>query len=268
MEDVHVSQEEGGDLDTSCLDHAAFPLFTPLLKACEDYASLSGCRFQGRAFAHIEHTTEKTPIVDARSKAAPVVADFLARLRAGDEGLSDSVTAAYQLVMDESVRNGMIATCRELQLWPANTPEVDRNYLDFSASLPTIAKRVYNEDVHRRKDPRWGRKATTASFLVDFAGEAGVVRPNLVEQSGGVLQEFLALVDRWTIEQECSLAKAVQPRRSVRGLLMGLVLGVTAEALRRHAQPASLWSGRSAVLLLAVVVGVAIARRSRRPPRS
>jgi len=194
------------------LDEAAFPCFAPLLSASQAYASHSGCRFRSSDFCDfpLEESTEVIELrspsagngteedgeaasrrLAARLQAAPAVASFAGRLRAGERELVEEVTRAYDVVMNESVRNAMVAAFREVGLWPpspapAGIEDSDCDFEDFSAPIPVIAQRTYNDEAHRRHDSdvcgggssgRLFQLAATASYLVDFVYETGVQLP-------------------------------------------------------------------------------------------
>lgn len=196
---IHAAGDEDL-LEDLTLDEEAFPCFAPLLSACQAYASHSGCRFRSSDFSDLpgkdspQANTCEAPEDDveeaaachrlaARLHAAPMVACFADRLKDGELELVEEMSRAYDVVMSESVRNAMVAAFRELDLWPpvpapAGIPEADCNFEDLSAPIPVIAQRAYNDEVRRRReDSNFGtifRRATTASYLVDFIYETGV----------------------------------------------------------------------------------------------
>merc|ERR1719375_445297 len=93
----------------------------------------------------------------ARLQAAPAISCFADRLRAGERELVEEMSRAYDVVMNESVRNAMVAAFRELGLWPPSpAPEGvaddDCDFEDLAAPIPVIAQRIYNDEAHRRRD--------------------------------------------------------------------------------------------------------------------
>merc|ERR1712216_740782 len=129
------------------LDQEVFRNFWPLLDSSRDYARLSGCRFRSRSFdgiagdesqaavtstrAHSDDTDDRLPSAAdtddrmiARAHAAPTVYRFADRLRAGEAALLEELDKAFRIVMAESVRSAMIATCQVLELWPPSPAPV------------------------------------------------------------------------------------------------------------------------------------------------
>jgi len=219
---VTLSAEDREDVEGGAmLDEAAFPCFAQLLSASQAYASQSGCRFRGSDFYDLprdEGSVEATacPRLAAKQQAAPTVAHFAARLRSCDQELVEEMDGAYEVVMNESIRNAMVAGFRELGLWPpVPTPpgiaDCDCNFEEMSAPIPVIAQRAYNDERQRRQDAALGggsavgrslRHATTASYLVDFGYESGMNLPSASSGSRHVslLQAFGDRVDQWKNE--------------------------------------------------------------------
>jgi len=163
------------------LTENAFPSFAPLLKSCQDYARLSGCRFRCSSFertpglgdaaaavcagpralaviakksgSSMAFTTRSLPRLAARRKARPAVVRYTARLKAGEEHLVEEVRKAYGVVWEESLRNIMMAKFAELGMWPpdmpADSPRDDCSYSDLSAPALVIAVRLWNDEVQR-----------------------------------------------------------------------------------------------------------------------
>jgi hypothetical protein len=205
------------------LDELAFPCFAELLAASQAYASHSGCRFRNSDFMDVSDGNEDTEcsIRAAKVRALPVVHEFSARLNAGEESLKEEMSRAFDVVMMESVRNAMVAAFREVDLWPppvqiSGIDEEDCDFEDLSAPIPAIAQRAYNDEVRRNRDAVSGggagfgqsfRKATTASYLVDFACEVKAPLPSSSSSSrhAAMLHEFGANLERWEREQgHCS----------------------------------------------------------------
>jgi len=269
------------------LDASAFAAFGPLLAVCHDYAALTGCRFRERIFRSdagedVEPgVASSTPsaLRTAALQAAPTVAEYAQRLQEGDEGLLETAERAYRLVMGESVRNGIIATLREFDLWPPRPSppgvlENDCSWEDTSASLPEIAQRAYNDEARRGREGAFQAligRAATASFLVDFASEVGGVKtPKLAETHQEMMQEFMSRLEEWQLSGGASAAQGGHARAR-RALLAGL--GGDIETVRDlRAQVQERWSknwessagtaANVAVAGLALVAGYAALRRA------
>lgn len=216
------------------LDQETFKNFWPLLDDSRDYARLSGCRFRSRSFDGLarEESHEDVPkasgtrvhsddpdscLSEARARAAPAVNSFAKRLRAGETALLEELDKAFRIVMAESVRSAMIATCQLLELWPPGVTQMittgvepdDCAFEDVSAPLPAIAMRLYNDELRRKgltsqqgdTDPM-RRRAMMASFIVDFATAAGAPLPELPETYDMMLKDFKAQASQWELDQE------------------------------------------------------------------
>mmetsp|Transcript_9893 Transcript_9893/g.26083 ORF Transcript_9893/g.26083 Transcript_9893/m.26083 type:complete len:280 (-) Transcript_9893:133-972(-) len=235
------------------LDVQAFPAFGSFLAACQDYAELSGCRFLHGSFPGLAGDTcvsdalegdRDTATRAAKFKAAPAVDEFAQRLRAKDEQLLECVESAHRCVMTESIRNGMIATCRELSMWPPRPgpPGIsadDCAYEDTTAPFAAIAQRLYNDEARRDCEEllhQLQRRATTASFLVDFATEAGVAGPALSDSRQEMLQEFMARVEEWaaSTSQGGTMTPVSVSALAREALLVGLGPGGAADSMRRQ----------------------------------
>lgn len=281
---------------TGRLDVDAFVPFRELLEACQDFAEHSGCRFQRRVFEAQTLPSEGQAMEAANRKAAPMVAEFTRRVQARDQELMDCVERAYRFVMAESVRSGIVATCREVGLWPPpdppkGVPEDDCSYQDTTAPLPVIAQRAYNDEVQRLREASLQplvRRAMTASFLVDFVGEAGAPPPVLSESHLDMLREFMLRVEEWAAASSAqvqpwpaasspgglaSAAAAAVKDRAQQALLQGLGLGTAADVARQEVLICwtKNWETPAGTLLnvaavgLAVAAGVATLRRATRP---
>lgn len=235
-------------------DKELFPAFAPLLSACEAYACHTGYRFDMGSFDGLcleptatcadvagtlllpvistRRATEPGPVIAAKLRALPAVRDFTRRLRAGEAPLAREAEAAAQAVEAESLRNAMIATLSELEMWPPAEGVLDlrhgrADYLDLSVPLPVVAQRLYEDSLQRLADVQSGcvverarRKALTSAFIADFAwqatdggqvGEAeratnasGTAREALAQQqaeSREALRRFEDLVGQYRQEQ-------------------------------------------------------------------
>jgi len=202
------------------LDMYSFKHFSPLLARSQGYAKLSGCRFLAHSFAPaIEQMPRQTSSSsscekpDGSMEAAkeilqPIATEFAERLRAREPALVEELERAFGLVMAESARNEMIATLQALGLWPPSIKganEEDCSYEDLSSPLPTIAQRLYNDEMRRHcvaAEQAGGacpsrRRAMTASYLVDFAHVMGIPLPAVPETQQVMLQEFSQRVAEW-----------------------------------------------------------------------
>jgi hypothetical protein len=167
-------------------------------------------------------------------QAEPAVRVFSERVLAQEPELVEELDRAFRVVMLESVRNAMISTCRALEVFappgpaPNSVDPTDCAFEDTSVSLEVIAQRLYNDEMRRRagipggmnavappahggaaEDESEGaaasirlgsrllRRARTASFLVDFAREAGAPLPKMPEAYEAMLQEFASRAAEW-----------------------------------------------------------------------
>lgn len=248
------------------LDAEAFAPFRELLEACQDFAELSGCRFQRRAF---EALPVDGPLSKAKAKALPAVALFAQKLQDMDQALLECVERAHRFVMNESVRSGIVATCREVGLWPPDPPplgvsEEDCTFQDTTAPLPVIAQRAYNDEARRCTDASLEpllRRAMTASFIVDFAGEAGLPPPPLSESHSEMLTEFMLRVEEWAEERgnRGQTDSALTTAREA--LVKGLSFGEAAKVLQDQVaeQWTKNWETPTGALMNVAAVGLALA---------
>eukprot|EP00427_Karlodinium_veneficum_P015189 CAMPEP_0169140858 /NCGR_PEP_ID=MMETSP1015-20121227/43892_1 /TAXON_ID=342587 /ORGANISM="Karlodinium micrum, Strain CCMP2283" /LENGTH=140 /DNA_ID=CAMNT_0009206989 /DNA_START=54 /DNA_END=472 /DNA_ORIENTATION=+ len=121
----------GCRVDVCHFDKVAFPAFAPFLAASQDYARLTGYRFSLGAFGGIQCSEASAmPIVSnergqdtgvllaAKLHAALDVKSTAEKLKIGDSKLEENLARALVIVVNESARNSMIATCKELELFP------------------------------------------------------------------------------------------------------------------------------------------------------
>jgi len=269
--------EDSNSFDT-CLDTDSFPAFAPLLEACQDYAQLSGCRFVRGALQEFEtcNSTLEDKLqgekLSAMRKAAPLVALFKHSLllpRADGSGeLRDTVARAYRLVMTESVRNGISATCREFDLWPpkpapAGISDDDCAYEDTAAPLAVIAQRIYNDELRRSTEDAFKpllRRAATASFIVDFATEVGADLPALSELHQQMLEEFMSRVAESSAGHHSEHGRSSIGARARKAFLAGIGPGGGVEGLRSHVEVrwAKNWESTGGTILNVAMVGVAM----------
>ncbi len=196
------------------LDHQAFPKFEKFLSALESYALETGCRFRLSDWpmvttpgnAEFVMISEDQPTVQSEgSSVSPdrAVIEFTDRLRNNDQELVNEIAFAAKICEQEGLRNVMIATCKELRLWPP--PGEDRlesiAYSDTSEPLDAIAWALYNHEKCLNESDRAShdRLCRTASFLVDFAHSIGVTQITGTSKAGSaLLTDFLTRAKEWT----------------------------------------------------------------------
>jgi len=285
--DYGTARNQSGSRSDEPLHTDGFPAFRLLLEKCQDYADLSGCRFERGALADFVELKANLPsglksgqaerLVAAKLKAATTIEEFARRLRDGEEQLVHCVDNAYHLVMSESVRNGIVATCREVGLWPPQPPPPDVGtddctYEDTTAPLPKIAQRAHNDEARRQREEGFKvalKRAATASFLVDFAAEVGVPLPTLSSSHEEMLQEFMVRVEEWGQQHQQQQQQQQQHApvlgslvaRAREALLAGLGLGLAASAAKKIVRErwSKNWETPSGALLNAAMLGLALA---------
>lgn len=238
-----------------------FPLFYELLEACQEYAALTGGRFLKCS------NSLPSAAREALVKAEPVIEEFSQRLKLGEEELLDGIYGAVQLVMKEGVRSGILATCRELEMWPprpvpSGVSDDDCSYEDTSSPFPVIAQRLYNDEQRRLREAAMQplvQRALTASFLADFAGGIGVSVPSMSESHHGMLEEFMARVQEWASQRQ-GAHEASLSRTAETALMQGIGLGAVADSVRQELQMRweKNWETHAGTALNIATVGVAI----------
>lgn len=184
------------------MDVSAFPNFQPLLSALEEYATSTGFRFRLSDWGGVDTPTDFV-LVDGDESAGSVVATYVARVRAGDELLVNELSRAAKISEQEGLRNVMVATCKELKLWPPSTSDRLESiaYSDTSEPLDAIAWALYNHEKCITENPlAHKRLCQTASFLMDFAHAIGTgERYTVTSKAGaGLLTDFLTRATEWT----------------------------------------------------------------------
>ncbi|CAK0870763.1 unnamed protein product [Prorocentrum cordatum] len=183
--DVAEVRDEAAE--PGCLDLRAFPRFAPLLASTQEYAQLTGCRFQSDSLCSLssfllsadlstgsgEPQSQRAELLAAKRRAAPTVLEFTERLKLGEEGLMEELEKASRMVMSESVRRGVVATAQNLCMWPPDPPpasvaEGDCSYEDTSAPMDAIAQRARSSQ-HKLTFRGWPVGATTAGSSGNFA---------------------------------------------------------------------------------------------------
>ena len=157
------------------MDADAFPAFKDFLIKTEPYARTEGFRFRG--INHFPATL--------RAFLAEVSANLAEAPE--DAPLREDLKRALLLCESEAIRKVMVATCRELDLWPPT---------DLSEGIQQTAWALYTHQKSLDSDSviasRHNSMTLTAFFIVDFAASAGV--PEATETSEGgrkLLKEFL-----------------------------------------------------------------------------
>jgi hypothetical protein len=224
-------------------DLQTFPAFADLLTATNEFAKSSGFRFRTSDLP--EH---------------PLVAHFMQLVRIGDEPVRKDIERAVKICEQESIRNVMMTTCKELHLWPPLCEDRLQSmaFTDTSEPLETIAWALFNFQSNLEAAPETlearAQLQRTASYIVDFAHAAGCDSGNEMSKSGrDLLLDFLARVKEWTDAhkyQQSSLRKAVLEK------LHGLVDERYIDELDRWFE--AHWE-KVAVGSIAFVAGIAIA---------
>ncbi|CAE7352935.1 LIP [Symbiodinium natans] len=172
-----------------------------LLEASDQYARHSGCRFRRASFEDLTEEGSDPELQAAKAQAAPVVKEFLARLKdSPDQALLKDFNEAFDALWTESMRSSMVARCHQLDLWPPSPSplgiaEDDVEYEADTTSLFAIAQRLYNHDCRRNASTM--RRLSTASFLADFAYEAGIPTPDFFRSRSPVLDKFEQMADEY-----------------------------------------------------------------------
>lgn len=176
------------------------------------------------------------PRLAAKLHALPSVREFARRVRASEPELIQELDTAFALLMSESVRNAMVATCRKMDLWPPPTSSLRSGggTVDMGASrwadalpLPLLAQRLYEEEAARHAADEGGagaeeqgaaaaRAARTAAFLVDFAAENVVWKPEMADAQARRLSDFIAHAAEWEHRRQMQSSFREMPRRSKR----------------------------------------------------
>jgi len=218
------------------LDIGSFVHFAPLLEACQDYARCTGCRFHGLSFeaktlaplrdvlyegdlvlstSGVMSLDPLGPRLLAEVCATPIVHEFKQRLQRREPELLADLHRATDVLIKEGVRNCLRGTCQRLGLWPplsmlSNIDANDCFYYDAQAEVPAVAQRLFNDDKRRaRVRANSGgvdlehALAATASFLLDFAQEAGVLLPAVHPRHAAFLRDFAENVAAWEKTAAC-----------------------------------------------------------------
>jgi len=230
-----VVSSRASDTHRRPLDVGAFPAFSALLDASQEYARLSGCRFRSRSFDGLhKNSTDRSKAVrsvgaslpcytqetDADSKTIAMLAannaiqEFTKRVRSGEDRLVQELDDACRLAMEEGVRNGMVTTCQRLALWPPSAtllsaqppalgPHESLSKEGCAERLPVTAQRLYEEEMERHAGRSGAaRRARTAAFLADFSDAAGAAQPPMPDCQANAFHEFTQTALRWEQQVE------------------------------------------------------------------
>ncbi|CAK9072352.1 unnamed protein product [Durusdinium trenchii] len=209
------------------LDVKAFPHFSELLSASEGYARHSGCRFRKGSFSNLpEGDTVLEDRDAAKARAAPAVKEFMEKVEGQtDQALCCELNEAFNILWSESMRSAMVARCQQLDLWPPNPPPegIDNADCDCSkdtSSIVAMAQRLYNQA--QKRDASYTRLLSTASFLADFAYEAGLPTPQFFLTRDPVTEKFETMAD----EYERTLISPPNNRKRTWWLPWNMTLGL------------------------------------------
>lgn len=194
------------------LGEEVFPCFAPFLVAAQVHARQSGFRFSIVRSCETESGIDPDVIAAWRERVQ-AAADAVTHGEATVEqaSLMAEFQKACDVIVAESVRNAMINTCKELELFPPPplakelaVDEKDCAYEDCTAPLPVIAQRLYNDSEQRllygECEGRAQQKIQllTSLFITDFAEDAHVATPPLSPTAQSMLSDFAASVADWT----------------------------------------------------------------------
>lgn len=201
------------------LDRKTFFKFDKFLAALEPYAQETGCRFRmndwpltlmtpttAGEFVVIPDSEEDPNVTGAFASIEyqrKIVVEFSERLGNQEVGLMSDIASAAKICEQEGLRNVMIATCKELRLWPPTSEDRLESiaYSDTSEPLDAIAWALFNHEKCLNESDRetHDRVCRTASFLVDFAHSVGVTQGTATSKAGSVLlTDFLTRAKEWT----------------------------------------------------------------------
>jgi hypothetical protein len=192
-------------------------------------------------------------------------------LRSGEAPLLEEFDKAFRIVMAESVRSAMLATCQLLEQWPpspspAGVADDDCAFEDVSADIPVIAQRLYNDEQRRQRlapgsgdfDPM-KRRAMMATFIVEFATAAGAPLPESSTTYGVMLADFKARALEWELTRELMTDGQLHPKdHTGAGAEAPQIKGDAATNPSQMLQNASIWTATLANTAIAAVWGTAI----------
>ena len=157
------------------MDSDAFPAFKEFLNKTEPYARTEGFRFR---------SIENFPVTQRPFLTEAAHALVAAR---EDSPLREDLRRALLLCESEAIRKVMVATCRELDLWPPR--ELTEGIQQTAWALYTHQKSLDSDAVI---SSRHNSLTLTAFFIVDFAAAAGLAEATETSEGGKkLLKEFL-----------------------------------------------------------------------------
>ncbi|KAF4688777.1 hypothetical protein FOZ60_002443 [Perkinsus olseni] len=194
----------GGSSSSSCLDLDAFPAFKDLLRALSDYARITGFRYDPRDFQDSSDF----------NSAGSVVRDYQRRLVSGtDRELWRQAVNAVRCAEQEGIRTVMVATCRDLGVWPESVKPSESSCMawqDTSEPLEKIAVALYNQQHNVADSADYQAVSRTASFISDFVyATVGSEDPELHqgEKSKLMLTAFLNRVKEYQARKEANIGR-------------------------------------------------------------
>lgn len=209
---IYFPRRKKEEMNNQPLDQDTFPAFAEFLQATRDYATSSGFRFRLSDFTQNHNS---------------IINQYMHLIKTNESAVIRDIEKAAKICEQESIRNVMMTTCKELHLWP---PQVEDHlqsmaYTDTSEPLETIAWALFNfqrnldassqESVAIRE-----RLHRTASYIVDFAHAAVPERSitqNMSRTGSDVMGRFMTRVKEYTDSQHydgSSLKKAIRANLS------------------------------------------------------
>ena len=159
------------------MDFEAFPAFKDFLLKSEPYARSEGFRFREISSFPVNLQPFLIEKQNELLSAEP------------DSPIRDDLRRALLLCESEAIRKVMVATCRELDLFPPNQNGLTEGIEQTAWALYTHQKSLYNDSVI---SSRHTRLTLTAFFIVDFAAAAGFQEATETSEGGKkLLKEFL-----------------------------------------------------------------------------
>ncbi|EER12249.1 hypothetical protein Pmar_PMAR001046 [Perkinsus marinus ATCC 50983] len=206
------------------LDEDAFPAFRDLLRALADYTKLTGFRYDPRDF---QDPSNCDPAVSS------IVKDYQRRLVTGsDPELWRQAVNAVRCAEQEGIRTVMMATCRDLGVWPQNVDASEKSSMawqDTSEPLDKIALALYNQQHNVADSEGYQAVSRTASFISDFVyATVGSEKPELHqgEKSKLMLTAFLNRVKEYQAQREVDIGRQEpETYKRIRGTVLSAMEG-------------------------------------------
>lgn len=144
----------------------------------------------------------------AKLGAGRAAQEFATRVQNGDPELAKELEQASSQVLEEGVRNAMVATCRRLELWPPSPASIAACQPGGKNKLPVVAQHLYQEAMEPH-EVDWQRRMRTAAFVSDFGDAVGATQSPMPEREAVMLQEFNELASRWELDKSKEEAPSV-----------------------------------------------------------